>query len=300
MPSRSQYLSPVLLSAVICALLVGNAVPQRAAAATAETAPVVAPAAERTITLFQSNNRVMVMMRINDGPLLPMVFDTGSDGNSIDHRVVKSAKLKRVGKGIEIDGTTGKERTLPLVAMPNVTLAGMKFGTLDATELGYDPNDAMGIISSEIFTDSLVYVELARNRVRLVPRSSAELPPGPATPYHRDIATIDIGLPDGTTIPAHFDSGYNATLSLPIAMMDKVPLMAPPKVIGQFKSINTVGDVMGGQIKGKITIGSIALENPQVAFLGDLANIGLPIIRQVTLVLDPAQKRNWVLPVATK
>ena len=300
MSFRPHYLSPVLLSAAICGLIAGSAAPRPAVAATADSVPVITPATERTITLFQSNNRVIVMMRINDGPLLPMVFDTGSDGNSIDRRVVKSAKLKRVGEAIEIDGTTGKERTLPLVAMPNVTLAGTKLGTFDATELEYDPNDAMGIISSEIFTDSLVYVELARNRVRLVPRASAELPPSPATPYHRDIASIDIGLPDGTTIPAHFDSGYNATLSLPIAMMDKVPLMAPPKVVGQFKSINTVGDVMGGQIKGKITIGSIVLENPQVTFLGDLANIGLPIIRQVTLVLDPAQKRNWVLPVATK
>jgi len=114
----------------------------------------------------------------------------------------------------------------------------------------------------------------------------------------RDIATIDIGMPDGTTLPAHCDTGYNAALSLPVAMMDKVPLVAPAKVVGRFRSINTEGEVFGGQIRGSIRIGPVVLENPKVTFLGDLANIGLPVIRKLTLVIDPAGKRSWALAPA--
>ncbi len=69
------------------------------------------------ITLFQSTNRVLVMMRIGDGELVPMVFDTGSDGHSIDRLLVKRYRMKRVGDSIEVDGTTGKQRKLPFVAI---------------------------------------------------------------------------------------------------------------------------------------------------------------------------------------
>lgn len=96
-------------------------------------------------------------------------------------------------------------------------------------------------------------------------------------------------------MPAHFDTGFDGALSLPIDLMDKVPLKEKARVVGRFKSINTEGEVYGGQIRGKIRVGPVELDNPDVTFLGDLANIGLPVIRQVTLVIDPLQKRNWVL-----
>jgi hypothetical protein len=66
-------------------------------------------------------------------------------------------------------------------------------------------------------------------------------------------------------------------------------------VVGRFKSINTEGEVYGGRIRGTIRVGPIELDNPEVTFLGDLANLGLPVIRRIVLVIDPAQKRNWVL-----
>ncbi len=247
------------------------------------------------ITLFQSPGRVLIMMRIGDGELVPMVFDTGSDGHSVDRLLVKRHKLKRIGAAIELDGTTGKTRKLPLVAVNDITLGGLKVGRIDATALDYDRSDAMGIISSEMFTGSLVYLDLANSRARLTPRGTSPVPPGPATDYVEGIPSIQMVMPDGSSLPAHFDTGFNGALSLPVSMMNKVPLMAPARVVGRFKSINTEGEVFGGRIRGKIRIGPVELENPDVTFLGDLANIGLPVIRQVTLVIDPLQKRNWVL-----
>ena len=268
-----------------------------ATAVSARTERVELPS-EGTIPLYQSENRVLVMMRIGDGEMVPMVFDTGSDGHSVDQLLVRRYRMKRVGDLIEVDGTTGKERKLPFVTVDNVSLGGLKVGTIEAGALPYDRSDAMGIISSEMFTRSLVYLELGRNRVRLVPRDTAAPPAAAPVAYVRDIATIDIGMPDGTTLPAHFDTGYNAALSLPVAMMDKVPLGAPAKVVGRFRSINTEGEVFGGQIRGSIRIGPVVLENPKVTFLGDLANIGLPVIRKLTLVIDPAGKRSWALAPA--
>ena len=252
------------------------------------------------LVLFQSRNRVLVMVRVGDGDLVPMVFDTGADGHSIDNTLTRRLRLKRIGDAREIDGTTGKERILPDVIIHNVALGGLKVGTISAVSLDMDRNDAMGIISAEMFTGSLLYLDLANDRATLVPRDTVPPPSGVATPYVRGIPSVHIMMPDGSKLPAHFDTGYNGALSLPIAMMDKVPLLEPAKVVGRFKSINTEGPVYGGRIRGKITIGSVVLENPDVTFLGELANIGLPVIRQVTLVIDAAADRNWVLAPGTR
>jgi hypothetical protein len=146
-----------------------------------------------------------------------------------------------------------------------------------------------------MFTESLLYLDLANNRAVLAPRASTPRPKGEATEYVAGIPSIHIVMPDGSALPAHFDTGFNGALSLPVSFMHKVPLVEPARVVGRFKSINTEGPVYGGKIKGRVRIGPVTLENPDVTFLGDLANIGLPIIRRVTLVIDAATDRNWVL-----
>jgi len=256
--------------------------------------------APRKITLFQSDNRVLVMMQVGDGDLMPMVFDTGSDGATIDHSVTRRLSLKRVGQVEEVDGTTGKVRMLPRVALRNVTLGGLKVGGIEAASVEYDRNDAMGIISSEMFTDSLLYLDLANNRALLTPRSTTPAPAGQATQYVTGIPSVHLMMPNGSTLPAHFDTGFNGALSLPISMMDKVPLFRPAEVVGRFKSISAEGPVYGGRVKGMIKIGPVTLDNPNVTFLGDLANIGLPVIRQVILVIDAAANRNWVLAAGSQ
>lgn len=289
MPACARAIQMSLLSAMLYA-----------APSLAQTMPpsgrqVEAPA-ERVITLFQSSDRVLVMMRIDGGELLPMVFDTGTDGNSIDRRIVRRDRLKKVGESTEVDGTTGKQRILPQVRMNNVSLGGVTVPTADAVALDFDPDDAMGIISPDVFADSLVFLELGRSRARLVAGRPDSIPHGPPTPYWGNLPSTMVQLPDGSNVQASFDTGYNGAISLPLAMMGKVELMEPVKVVGRFQSINTEGEVYGGQVKGSVRIGSVVLENPPVVFLGEKVNIGLPVIRQLTLVLDPARRQSWVLP----
>ncbi|WP_066711708.1 MULTISPECIES: aspartyl protease family protein [Sphingomonas] len=278
------------------AFLFGVLLTAPAIAQGAPAAAVPAKAPPRIIPLYQSEGRVIALMRIGAGEPVPMVFDTGSDGNTIDPVLVRRHRLRRSGTAIEVDGTSGRTRRLPMVRIPGVRLGGLAVGTIEAAVSPFDPDDAVGIISSEIFTDSLVAVDLARSQVRLTPRTTATPPAGPATSYVGGIATIALVLPGGSSIPAHVDTGYDAALSLPVAMMRTVPLYEPAKVVGSYTSISNSGEVWGGRIRGTIRIGPLTLHDPEVSFLGDIANIGLPLIRQVTLVLDPAGKRSWVLP----
>lgn len=280
---------PLPNTALLAALLAGLAVAASPLSAAAQTRQ------EATIPLYLSGDRLLVMMNIGDSEIMPMMFDTGSDGSSIDNTVVARHRLEQIGEVIEIDGTTLTERQLPNVVIPSTTLGGVDVGAIEATALDYDRFDAMGIISPEIFQHSLVYVELNRHRARLVPRDTAQTPAGPAVPYFEGLPTINLTFSDGTVLPAHYDTGYDAPLSLPLSRMNTTPLMAPPAVIGRFKSIDTEGEVYGGRLRGCVQIGPVMLENPVVAFLGDITNIGLPVIRQLTLVLDPAGHRSWTI-----
>ncbi len=247
------------------------------------------------ITLFQSPGRVMVMMRVGDGDLLPMVFDTGSDGNTIDLSLVDRLKLEKIGEVQEVDGSTGHVRILPSVALRDLTVGGLPVGSIDAAAVEYDRNDAMGIFSSETFTRSLLYLDLASGRAVLTARDAATRPAQAPVDYVDGLPTVHMVMPDGSTLAAHFDTGFDGALSLPLSMIDKVPLERPAEVVGRFRSISQEGDVYGGRIKGTVRIGPVVLENPEVTFLGDIANIGLPIIRKLTLVIDAEADRNWVL-----
>ena len=252
------------------------------------------------VALAQSDQRLFVMLRIGAGEILPMIFDTGSDGHSIDRLAVRHNRLRTIGATIEHDGTTGRRRALHTVAITDASLGGLSVGTIEAAALDYDRDDAMGIVSPQLFAGRLVRLDLARNRAAIVEKTAATIPPTPASPYLGGLPATDLVLPDGKTIRANLDTGYNGELSLPLAMMTTLPLIAPATVVGRFRSIDASGEVFGGQIRGTVRIGPLTLESPHVTFLGNVANVGLPLIRRTTLLLDPADQRSWLLPLGPR
>lgn len=246
------------------------------------------------IRLFQSDNRVLVMMRIGSGELVPMVFDTGSDGHSFDNLIVTRNHLKQVGKTIEVDGSTGRRRILPTYAIPDVSVGGLRAGRIMGVGLDYDRDDAMGIISPDMFHGRLVSVDLGSQRADVLAKTPGNIPDGPATAYQGGLPATEVTMPDGTTTFANFDSGFDGTISLPIAMRQTMPLISAARIVGSYKTINAEEPLYGAQVRGDIVVGPLVLKNPEVTFIGDVMNIGLPLMRQLRIVLDPDGKRNWV------
>jgi hypothetical protein len=79
-----------------------------------------------------------------------------------------------------------------------------------------------------------------------------------------------------------------------------VPLKAPAKVVGKAVSALAVQDIFGGTLAGSVDFGPYSLKDPSVAFFDTVINVGFPVIRKLTIVLDPANKRTWVLDPATE
>jgi hypothetical protein len=66
--------------------------------------------------------------------------------------------------------------------------------------------------------------------------------------------------------------------------------------MGRIRSVSGEENVYGARLKGTVTVGPITLHDPEVIFAkGDIANVGMPIARQLTVVLDPEEQRTWVL-----
>jgi len=102
----------------------------------------------------------------------------------------------------------------------------------------------------------------------------------------------------GKSYDAVLDTGHDSALSLPADFVKSVLLKAPARIVGKAVSALASQDVFGGELVGSVAIGPYSLRNPDVAFVDTVINVGFPIIRNLTIVLDPANKRTWVLDPA--
>jgi hypothetical protein len=249
-----------------------------------------------------SNTRPLAVMRIGAVPV-PVVFDTGTTSNGLDRQFAEAIRLRQLGTSSVLDGATGTSFAAVSVSLAGATLNGLALGDPVADAYDYSGEDAIGVIGPNLFPGSLVYLELGSNRVRLRDKRAADAPAGPGTPYLGPpddmLPATDIALPGGVTARAIMDSGATFPFALPLAMVDRLPLEAPARLIGRARSVNGEQPVYGARLRGTVRIGPVSLVNPDVEFFGRDTIIGLPILRQLIVVLDPGARRAWVLPPCT-
>ena len=286
-------ISRLFIKGFIAAMSASIVLPQ--AGASADPAP---PATE-IVPLYVSTSRPLVMLTIGDNAPLPVVFDTGTDENILDSTYAKRAGLKIVGHSPLTDGATGKSTEVPVAAIPDPRLSGVALDIKTAQLLDYRARDEGGIFGPYSFGDRYVVVEAALNRLRIIPKNSGFTPRGPGHAYKDNLPAVEIKV-DGQWLEAHIDSGNDSQLVLGGDLLKTVALKAPAKVVGVAKSALGEREVLGGELAGSLVVGSYELPGPDVTFFaqGSGANIGFPVIRHLTIVLDPANKRSWVLDPA--
>jgi len=241
------------------------------------------------------------MLTIGDNPPSPVVFDTGTDDNIVSQQLADHLELKQVGTSPLVDLGSGKTETVPVVAVPDAKLGGIALAAKTAQSLARDTPGEAGIFGPNSFGDSFVIVEAGRDRVRIVPRDSGLTPPGPGTPYQDKLPSLPIRVGSRTVI-AHLDSGNSGELILGGDLMKTVPLIAPAEVVGIAVSALGEREVFGGQLKADVRVGPVVLHNPKVSFSqsGSGGNVGYAIMRDLTVILDPAHQRSWVLDPANE
>jgi hypothetical protein len=125
------------------------------------------------------------------------------------------------------------------------------------------------------------------------------VPPGPGHAYIQNIPAAEIRIA-GKIYDAVLDTGNDGSLSLAAALVKSVPLKAPATIVGKAVSMLGEQEVFGGDLAGPVEIGPYTLRDPHVAFVDTVINVGFPTIRHLTIVLDPVNKRTWVLDPASE
>jgi hypothetical protein len=133
-----------------------------------------------------------------------------------------------------------------------------------------------------------------------VDKTLASVPAGPAYRYGGEgghpLPTVEVEVA-GQKIVAHADSGSRHGLSFPLELAKKFPLRGPLEPQPDVHMVGGSHKAFVAKIAGKVRVGPLELTDPEVGFIEGvpIANVGIKILKHLTLVLDPQARRNWVL-----
>jgi hypothetical protein len=231
-----------------------------------------------------------------------VIFDSGAGGSIVGKEFAQSAGLPE-GNFIDIGspgGGTPVKGYMTQISSARLGAADIDVAHAVVMDLPARLSDVAGVISPNAFTGRLVRFEFARSRAIVMDKIPANVPTGPPYPYggergHPLPATeIDVA---GTKIIAHLDSGSKYGLQVPLEMAKQLPLCGPLVATEPTRMINAEHAAFNGRIVGTVHVGPLTLTDPDVQFVegAPIGNIGIQILKQTTLVLDPEAERSWLL-----
>ena len=251
-----------------------------------------------TIAVFQSSERVLVMLRIGDHPPMPAVFDTGTNGNLVDLKVAERIGLPRRGDSRSIDGSTGKPVPGFETFIAGASLGGVPIDDARATAFAFDFPNEVAIVGPNSFPSRFVEMDLGASELRVFADKPAAAA-GEGFPYLGEggaalpSLTIEIA---GRSIPAILDTGNTSDFLLPLSLAADLPLKAPPVVIGEATSAAGTQAIYGATLIGDVMVAGVVVSNPRLRFMeGGRPNIGHPMLRRLKILFDPSNRRSWVL-----
>lgn len=267
-------------------------------AAEAPATPVKASGTS-AIPIYMSSTRALVMLRIGDHPPIPVVFDSGTNGNLIDLKLADRLSLPNTGPSPSIDGSTGKPVPGHDTFIKGARMSGVAIADTRATAFNYDLPDEVGIFGPNSFPAKFVRFDGPDSRLVITDKKPVDLPQGKAVPYlgaagdALPAATLDFGH---VKVRAILDTGNDSPIILPLSYVARLSLEAPPTKRGYAISAAGKQAIFSAHLRGSVMIGSIKLNRPEIYFMeGGRANIGLPVLRQLNVVFDPTDRVDWVL-----
>lgn len=263
---------------------------------------VPSPQESQILPLYMSNRRMLVILRVGHSGPIPVVFDTGTSANLLDLELADSLHLPRTGPSSSIDGSTGKPVPGYDTFLRGATLSGVPISDGPATAVAYDQTDEIGIFGPNSFPGRLVRLEGTESRLTILPNSPENLPS--CVPYQY-LGQGDDGIPSAPIeiralkISAILDTGNDLSIILPLEYVTKLPLENAPERIGYAYSAAGKQPILGARLNGTMKIGVATFAHPELHFMrGGRPNIGFPILRTLTVIMDPTGHRDWVLSTA--
>ena len=273
-------------------------------AACAAAVAAQAPAGPAIVPLDLSGPRPIAMLKVGEGAPVPVIFDTGASGHVLDSDFARTAGLPEegaahvgtpaggppmIGFRTRVTGLLGDASlaNVPAVALPMPAMRGLSVS---------------GVFGPSTFSGRLVHLDLARSQIRVTDRTPETIPAGAPYPYSDDgprslpAMTVEIG---GRSFDAHIDTGNPGLLTFPTALAESLPLDGPLRPRNPARLADGVPrNAFDARLRGTVRVGPLTFENPEVRFMDGLrrVNVGMAALRGSTIVLDPEQRRSWLIP----
>jgi hypothetical protein len=243
------------------------------------------------------DQRIVVPFALGDGDPRRALFDTGAMRTVINLSLATELRLPNDGPLAAPFNRPGHEGHQTSLQGARLGTFAIPTGSVPAMPLPLPGFDA--VISANSFPGTLVSVDLGASQIRICRRTQASMPSGPAHPYSAGpfvLPTVAVTI-GAENIDAHIDTGSPLGLLLPLSLAEQLPLSQPPRQIGE---MGTHGGprrpLYQARIRGQVRIGQFTLTDPEVHFaeLSSGPNIGMRVLREMVLTLDPDGQRAWV------
>jgi hypothetical protein len=290
------FLIACLGSFAFNATLDAKQTPRSKLAAPARAGPSRTSTPLGVVPIYVSGRRAISVLQVGNHAPVPVVFDTGTSANNLDAGYATQLGVSYTPVQVELGDGTGNILKARQAEIADATLGGVTIFSKTATVFPYKERDVVGIFGPNSFRGRLMVLDLAHGRLIVTDKDPGVPIPADATSYDAlGRPALTLHLP-GTTLPALIDSGNDSALILPESLAQKIPLRGPLRVAGRAKTLTGERDTYEGDIAGDIRIENIVLRSPTAKFSGkDVANIGLPLMRQLLIGLDPEQQKAWVI-----
>ena len=251
-----------------------------------------------SIPIDMRQGRPRLELTIDGGPPMPAIFDTGSISSFASLEMVEKAGLSNDGPA---QGKMAQMGAAFQTTLKNPAVGAYQLPTMSLPVMPVPLPDIVAVFAPEIFSGKYVTLNFAAEQLELREKAEHSEPGGARydyTPPPFEIATLPVAVA-ADNFNGMMDTGSDKPLLFPLALADSVPLKTPLKQLdGGVRTVHGKDPipVFEAQIDAVVRIGPIEIKGPIVKFTAAAPRIivGMPILRQITITLDPEGKRIWV------
>ena len=259
------------------------------------------------IPLDLTGPRPTAQLIVGNAPPVTAIFDSAAAAS-----VLRLSFAQRIGLANEGDASAHGPNGSPVggfrTTLAHAFLGHAQFDNAVAVALDIPlPLEGVdAIISPAVFSGRLVRFDFAASVAHILPITRENTPQSPSEPYigentHgmiRRTPGVTVHLPGGVDASATVDTGGSRGLAFPLALAQRVPLAEPLTPDQPMRLVGAEWPTQKGRINGAVRIGGLTLQNPEVRFAdgAPFGIVGMPVLRNSVVVIDPAGQRSWVLP----
>jgi predicted aspartyl protease len=256
------------------------------------------PRVEVPLTVI--NNMLFVDARIDGGPVVTGILDTGAEMLVLSPARVAASHLVARTHSMIVVGVDGKkERMLPFARVAHVQLGGLTLSSVEAPVLDEieEFGEAMGVpldalVGGPLLRTKLVTIDYAAQRL-VVERGELPEPNGVdllATDPDSVVPRVSI-IVAGKPMSAAIDTGCSSWLDLPAELEASLPLKQAGIPGAKHISANGEGRDRYARLNGELRIGGYVLVDPPVHFGAGAARVCAQLLRHFAITLDAMHAR---------